>query len=86
MKREHLLARSLIDLQKAFDTIDHSILSEKLSCLGFAESTIAWYKLYLTDRCYIVNVGKDFSSPGKFSCSVSQGSILGPLLLSFVHK
>ena len=70
----------LIDLQKAFDTIDHKILTEKMSCLGFAESTIRWYKSYLTNRYFIVNVGNDFSSPGKLLCGVPQGSILGPLL------
>ena len=70
----------LIDLQKAFDTIDHSILLEKMSCLGFAGKTIAWYTSYLTNRSFIVNVGKEFSSPGKLSCGVPQGSILGPLL------
>ena len=70
----------LIDLQKAFDTIDHKILTEKMSCLGFAESTIRWHKSYLTNRCFIVNVGNDFSSPGKLLCGVPQGSILGPLL------
>ena len=70
----------LIDLQKAFDTIDHKILTEKMNCLGFAESTIRWYKSYLTNRCFIVNVGNDFSSPGKLLCGVPQGSILGPLL------
>ena len=70
----------LIDLQKAFDTIDHSILLEKMSCLGFAGKTIAWYKSYLTNRSFIVNVGKEFSSPSKLSCGVPQGSILGPLL------
>ena len=70
----------LIDLQKDFDTIDHKILIEKMSCFGFHESTIRWYESYLTNRCFIVNVGKDFSSPGKLSCGVPQGSILGPLL------
>ena len=70
----------LINLQKAFDTIDHKILIEKMSCLGFHESTIRWYKSYLTNMCFIVNVGKDFSSPGKLSCRVPQGSILGLLL------
>ena len=76
----------LIDLQKAFDTIDHSILLEKMSCLGFAGKTIAWFTSYLTNRSFIVNVGKESSSPGKLSCGVPQGSILGPLLfLSYVN-
>ena len=80
----------LIDLQKAFDTIDHSILLEKMSCLGFAGKTIARHTLqidkkndstsYLTNRSFIVNVGKEFSSPSKLSLGVPQGSILGPLL------
>ena len=51
-----------------------------MSCLDFAELTIAWCKSYLTIRCFIVNDGKDFSSPGKLSCGVPQGSLLGPLL------
>ena len=60
--------------------LDHKILTEKMSSLGFAESTIRWYKSYLTNRCFIVNVGNDFSFPGKLLCGVPQGSISGPLL------
>ena len=70
----------LIDLQKAFDTIDHGILLDKMNCLGFSNSTVAWFNSYLTNRSFIVNVGKEYSSPGKLSCGVPQGSILGPLL------
>ena len=67
-------------IHNRFGTIDHSILLEKMSCLGFAGKTIVWYKSYLTNRSFIVNVGKEFSSPGKLSCGVPPGSILGPLL------
>ena len=69
-----------IDLQKAFDTIDHSILSVKMHHLRFSESAISWFKSYLTDRLFSVSVGNEFSSPDKLSCGVPQGSVLGPLL------
>ena len=70
----------LIDLQKAFDTIDHGILLAKMKCLGFCNSTVAWFNSYVTHRSFIVNVGYEYSSPGKLSCGVLQGSVLGPLL------
>ena len=70
----------LIDLQKAFDTIDHSILLEKMKCLSFSESTIRWFTSYLSNRSFIVSVGKELSSRGKLNCGVPQGSILAPLL------
>ena len=70
----------LIDLQKAFDTIDHSIVLKKMKCLSFSESTIMWLTSYLSNRSFIVNVGKEFSSRGKLACYVPQRSILGPLL------
>ena len=76
----------LIDLQKAFDTIDHSILLEKMSCLGFAGKTIAWFTSYLTNRSFIVNVGKESSSPGKLSCGGSSRLDIRPITFSFVRK
>ena len=45
----------LIDLQKAFDTIDHSILLEKMKCFSFSESTIRWFTSYLSNRSFIVS-------------------------------
>ena len=40
----------LIDLQKAFDTIDHDILLQKLNTIGFSNHTIGWFKSYLSNR------------------------------------
>ena len=70
----------LIDLQKAFDTIDHEILINKLEFLGFSKNVILWFKSYLSNRKFKVNLNKTFSESGKLLCGVPQGSILGPLL------
>ena len=70
----------LIDLQKAFDTLDHSLLLKKLRLLNFSDDTILWFKSYLSNRTFLVNVESTFSDPGDLNCGVPQGSILGPLL------
>ena len=70
----------LIDLQKAFDTIDHEILIEKMALIGFSQPTINWFKSYLENRKFIVSVEDSFSDPGDLVCGVPQGSIMGPLL------
>ena len=46
----------LIDLQKAFDTIYHEILLQKLKVIRFSESTIKWFKSYLSERIFLVNI------------------------------
>jgi len=70
----------LIDLQKAFDTIDHNIFLKKLRCIGFADSSIKWFKSYLECRYFSVNIDNAYSEKQILSCGVPQGSILGPLI------
>ena len=70
----------LIDLQKAFDTIDHKILIEKMKCMGFSNNVTKWFKSYLSKRMFGVHVEKGFSDKALISCGVPQGSILGPRL------
>ena len=70
----------LIDLQKAFDTIDHNILLLKMPSLGFSREVIDWYKSYLSSRKFHVNFHDKFSTSSDLRCGVPQGSILGPLL------
>ena len=48
--------------------------------IGFSQSTICWFRSYLLNRTFIVNVGEEYSEPGDLLCGVPQGSILGPLL------
>ena len=71
----------LIDLQKAFDTIDHQILIRKRKYLGFSKNVIAWFKSYLSERKFKININTSYSSPSNLICGVPQGSILGPLLV-----
>ena len=70
----------LIDRQKTFDTIDHQLLLEKMFFLGFSDEVINWFKCYLSNRTFIVDINDKSSTPGKVTCGVPQGSILGPLL------
>ena len=70
----------LIDLQKAFDTIDHQILLKKMKYLGFSKNTLAWFKSYLCEWKFKISINTSYSSPSNLLCGVPQGSILGPLL------
>ena len=70
----------LIDLQKAFDTINHDILLRKMASLGFSNHSIMWFQSYLSNRSFRVNIKSKYPSTAKIEYSVPQGSILGPLL------
>ncbi len=70
----------LIDLQKAFDTVDHEILLKKLNAVGAGDVVVSWFKSYLADRKQFVDINCTLSAPEDVTCGVPQGSILGPLL------
>ena len=70
----------VLDLQKAFDTVNHTILLGKLRAVGLAESSIKWFDSYLTGRNQVVDIDGVYSEPMEVTCGVPQGSILGPLL------
>ena len=69
-----------LDLKKAFDTVEHSILLEKLSHYGFRGITNTWFKNYLMDRTQYVSIDNVQSKVTSVSCGVPQGSVLGPIL------
>ena len=69
-----------LDLSKAFDTLDHDILINKLQYYGVHGSALRLFKNYLSERKQYVIHNETPSELGSITTGVPQGSILGPLL------
>ena len=71
-----------IDLSKAFDTVDHSLLIKKMQHYGIRGISLRWFSYYLNNRTQYVSLHNCTSEILPVTCRVSQGSILGS---RFVH-
>ena len=71
-----------IDLEKAFDTVNHKILISKLDHYGIRDKALKLLTSYLMNRKQFVKLNGIQSETVNMCCGVPQGSILGPLLFT----
>ena len=72
-----------VDLQKAFDTLDHEVVLSKLDYYGIRVKSNNWFKFYLSNRKQFVSINGYDSGLAEVNYGVSQGSVLESLL--FYH-
>jgi hypothetical protein len=70
-----------LDLTKAFDTVSHAVLLQKLLRIGVRDTGHDWFASYMSNRTQQVRMGDVRSGQQNVKFGVPQGSVLGPTLL-----
>jgi len=80
INNHEMVGTVFLDLRKAFDLVDHTILLDKLLHYFQKGSSVSFFASYLSDRRQAVYLNGSYSNQGIVKCGVPQGSILGPIL------
>ena len=80
----HFTCLILLDLSKAFDTVNHQILLTKLEKYGVTGNSLKLINDYLTNRKQVVSVNNVFSEQKSIACGVPQGLYLGIIIVLHV--
>lgn len=78
----HFIKAIFIDFRKAFNTVNHTILLNKLKSYGIINLEHLWFTNYLSDRSQSTIANGIISNPLTITCGVPQGTTLGPTLFS----
>ena len=82
MDKGGVVGAIFLDLRKAFDTVNHSILQSKFGQFNFSLCTSSWFNSYLSHRTQCVKIENVISNFNNLTTGVPQGSVLGPILFS----
>ena len=75
----------LLNLSAAFDTLNHDILMSRLRSIGLSDSTLAWFRSYISGRTSTVQINNQYSPASACTTGVPQGSVLEPLLFTVYY-
>ena len=82
MDDSNITALIMLDMSSAFDTVDRTVLIQRLNSLGIKGTALDWFVSYLSERSQYVRIGSSTSGLTTMKFGVPQGSVGGPLLFS----